>query len=34
MGSTFQEQQWVLPNRDHFQSTVFEKGESLSLGLI
>ena len=32
MGITFQERQWVLPHRDHFQSTAFEKGESLSLG--
>jgi len=32
MGFTFQEQQLVLPNPDHFKSTVFEKGESFSLG--
>ena len=32
MGFTFQEQQLVIPNRDHFQSTILEQGESLSLG--
>ena len=32
-GFTFQEQQWVLPNHDHFQSTGFEIGVSLGLGI-
>jgi hypothetical protein len=32
MGFAFQERQLVLPNRDNSQSTIFEKGESLSLG--
>ena len=33
MGFAFQERQLVLPNRDNSQSTIFEKGESLSLGV-
>ena len=33
MGFTFWIQQSMVPNRDRYQSTVFEKGESLSLGI-
>jgi hypothetical protein len=32
MGFTFSIQQSVLPSRYHYQTTLFEKGESLSLG--
>jgi hypothetical protein len=32
MGSTFLIQQPRVPNRDRYQSNVFDKGESLSLG--